>query len=49
MQSDLPERIKNEFTNAKSNRFGRSITIKMADAEDAEIVIKLIEIKLKLR
>ena len=48
-QSDLPEKIKNEFTNAKSNRIGRSITIKMSNAEDAEIVLKLIEIKLKLK
>ena len=49
LQSDLPERIKNEFTNTISNRFGRSLTIKMVDAEDAENVIKLIQIKLKLK
>ena len=48
-QSDLPERIKTEFANAQSNRFGRSITIRMVNAEDAENVIKLIEIKLKLK
>lgn len=48
-QSDLSERIKTEFANAKSNRIGRSITIKMADVEDVENAIKLIEIKLKLK
>jgi len=48
-QSDLPEKIKNEFINTISNNFGRSLTIKMCDAEDVESVIKLIEIKLKLK
>jgi hypothetical protein len=47
-QSNLPENIKTEYMNAKSIKF-RSITIKMDVAEDAENVIKLIEIKLKLR
>ena len=48
-QSDLPEKIKNDFINDKSNSMFRSITIKIGDAEDAENVIKLIEIKLKLK
>ncbi len=47
-QSDLPEKVKNEYANTKGNKF-RSITIKMTDAEDVENVIKLIEIKLKLK
>jgi len=49
VKSDLPERIKDEFLNDQSNSMFRSITIKMGDAEDAENVIKLIEIKLKLK
>ena len=48
VQSKLPEEIKNEFLNTTGNKF-RSITIKMSDADDAENVIKLIEIKLKLK
>lgn len=48
-KSDLPERIKNEFINDKNNSMFRSITIKMGKGEDAENVIKLIEIKLKLK
>ncbi|HEY3388458.1 MAG TPA: DUF3788 family protein [Prolixibacteraceae bacterium] len=48
-QSDLSERIKNEYANTQSSRVGRSITIKINDAEDVENVIKLIEIKLKLK
>lgn len=49
VQSELPERIKNDFLNDKSNSKFRSITIKMGDTEDADHVIKLIEIKLKLK
>jgi len=48
VQSELPEKIKNEFLNTAGNKF-RSITITMSNAEDAENVIKLIEIKLKLK
>jgi hypothetical protein len=48
LQSELPEKMKNEFLNAAGNKF-RSVTIKMNDANDAENVIKLIEIKLKLK
>lgn len=48
LQSELPEKIKNEFLNTAGNKF-RSITIKIGDADDAENVIKLIEIKLKLK
>ena len=47
-QSNLPERIKTEYMNTQNNKF-RSITIKMNDNDDAENVIKLIEIKLKLK
>lgn len=48
VQSELPEKMKNEFLNTAGNKF-RSVTIKMNDADDAENVIKLIEIKLKLK
>ena len=48
VQSELPEKIKKEFLNTAGNKF-RSITIKMNDADDAENVIKLIEIKFKLK
>jgi len=48
LQSELPEKIKNEFLNTSGNKF-RSITIKMSDVDDAENVIKLIEVKLKLK
>ncbi len=48
LQSELSEKIKNEFLNTIGNKF-RSITIKMINADDAENVIKLIEIKLKLK
>jgi len=48
VQSELPEKLKNEFLNTAGNKF-RSITIKVSDADDAENVIKLIEIKLKLK
>ncbi len=48
VQSELTEKIKKDFLNTAGNKF-RSITIKMSDAADAENVIKLIEIKLKLK
>jgi hypothetical protein len=48
-QSDLTQAIKNEYANFQSGRMGRSITIKITDAKDAENVIKLIEIKLQLK
>ena len=48
-QSDLSETIKNDYANVQSSRMGRSITIKIVDSIDADNVIKLIEIKLKLK
>ena len=47
-QSDLPEKIKNEYASTQDNKF-RSITIKIVDAEDVDNVIKLIGIRLKLK
>ena len=48
VQSELPEKLKNEFLNTTGNKF-RSITIKINEVADADNVIKLIEIKLKLK
>lgn len=47
--SSLPEAIKTEFLNAK--RFGntRSVTVEMNSPEDFENVVKLIELKLKIK
>ena len=47
-QSDLPKRIKDEYASTQGSKF-RSITIKMGDADDADSVIKLIGIKLKMK
>jgi hypothetical protein len=49
VQSDLPESIKNDFKNAKRYNLVRSVSIIMADTRDLDIVIKLIEIKLKIK
>jgi hypothetical protein len=48
-QSDLSESIKNDFRNAKRFKIGRGISIIMSDYNDVENVIKLIEIKLKVK
>lgn len=47
--SDLPEAVKKEFREAKQSTFGRSLTIVVDQPEDAETVIQLMEIKLKLK
>lgn len=49
MQSDLPESIKTDFRNAKRFSTTRGISIEMADENDAVNVIKLIELKLKIK
>jgi len=48
-QSDLTESIKNDFKNAKKYKIGRSVSITMSDSKDIDNVIKLIEIKLKIK
>jgi hypothetical protein len=48
-QSDLPESIKNDFRNAKKFNTIRGISINMTDPSDADIAIKLIELKFKIK
>ena len=47
--SDLPESIKDDFRKAKKYGAVRGLSIKMNDNTDADNVIKLIEIKSKLK
>ena len=47
--SDLPDSLKKEFREAKRNTYGRALTVVVDRPEDAENVIKLAEIKLKLK
>ena len=46
---DLPKSIKDEFTNAKRYGSTRGLSIRMADPGDVENVIRLINIKVKLK
>lgn len=46
--SSLSENIKEEFRNTKGSKF-RAVTVVMRSAEDLENVLKLIEIKLKIK
>ena len=48
-QSDLPEDVKNDFRNAKRYKIGRGISIVMKNSADVENVLKLIDIKLKIK
>jgi hypothetical protein len=48
-ESSLTESIKEEFWNAKRSTFGRSITVVVRSAEDVNNILKLIEIKLKIK
>jgi len=47
--SDLPERIKEEFRSAKRFNTTRCVSIVMGSPEDYENVIKLIELKMKIK
>ncbi len=47
--SSLPESIKEEYRNAKTYNKSRCITIEMRTPEDFENVVKLIELKVKLK
>ena len=47
--SDLPERIKEEYRNAKPFNHSRCVTVIMGSDEDLENVMKLIDLKLKIR
>lgn len=46
--SDLPEKIKNDFMATRGEKF-RSVTIKVNSGEDIENIQKLISIKLKVK
>jgi hypothetical protein len=48
-QSDLPESIKSDFRNAKRYNVLRSVSVQMNDQQDADNVIKLIELKMKIK
>jgi hypothetical protein len=49
LQSDLPESIKHEFMNAKRYNTIRPISVTIADSSDVDTVIKLVELKLKIK
>jgi hypothetical protein len=45
----LPERIKEEYRNARRFKIGRCVSVIMVSPEDLEIVLLLIELKLKIK
>lgn len=47
--SDLPEHIKEEYRNTKPFNHSRCVTVIMGSQEDFENVLKLIELKLKIK
>lgn len=47
--SGISENIKAEYRNAKRSSFGRTITIVMGSPEDYENVVKLVELRLKIK
>jgi hypothetical protein len=49
LQSTLPDNIKNDFLNAKRYNTIRPISVTMNDTADVDTVIKLIELKLKIK
>ena len=49
MESDLTESIKDDFINAKRYNTIRPISVTMADSSDVDNVLKLIELKLKIK
>ena len=48
-ESELSEKLKNDFRNAKGSKTVRSISITMSNQEDVIDVIRLIDIKFKLK
>lgn len=48
-QSNLPINIKEEFAAAKSNRFGRALTIVVNSMEEVDAINILVEIKLMIK
>lgn len=47
--SDLSERVKEEYRNAERSSFGRAITVIMHSSEDFDTVVKLAELRLKIK
>jgi uncharacterized protein (UPF0261 family) len=47
--STISERIKEEYRNAKPFNHSRCVTVIMGSPEDYENVVKLIELKLKIK
>jgi hypothetical protein len=48
-QSDLTEGVKDDFRNAKRTKIGRGLSVVMNNRSDVENVIKLMELKLKIK
>jgi hypothetical protein len=49
IESDLPEKIKNDFKTSKKYGAIRAISLKMTDISDVDNVLKLIAIKQKIK
>lgn len=47
--STLSEDIKEVFRNAKRSKFGRCVSVEMGSPDDLKSVLKLIELKLKIK
>jgi hypothetical protein len=47
-QSDLSDKLKNDFRNAKESKTPRSISITMSNREDVIDVIRLIDLKMRI-
>lgn len=47
--SDLTENVKEEYRNAKRSSFGRAITVVMRTQEDFDNVVKLVELRMKIK
>lgn len=47
--SDLTENVKEEYRNAKRSSFGRAITVVMRTQEDFDNVVKLAELRMKIK
>jgi hypothetical protein len=49
LASDLPENIKEEYRNAKKTKIGSGIGIVINNRADLENVIKLMELRIKIK
>jgi hypothetical protein len=48
-QSDLPEAVKETYRNAKKTKIGSGISVVMNDLTDVDNVIKLMELRIKIK